>query len=120
MKIAILGGGHGCYAAAADLAEAGHQVRLWRRDAAALQPVVDTGAIVLKDARGTREVPIALATADIALAVKDAALIVIPSPATAQDDIARVMVPHLTGKQTVFLAPGTFGSYVMARIVREL
>jgi len=120
MKIAILGGGHGCYAAAADLAEAGHQIRLWRRDAAALQPVVDTGAIVLKDARGTREVPIALATADIALAMKDAALIVIPSPATAQDDIARVMVPHLTGKQTVFLAPGTFGSYVMARIVREL
>ena len=58
MKIAILGGGHGCYAAAADLAEAGHQVRLWRRDAAALQPVVDTGSIVLKDAQGTREIPI--------------------------------------------------------------
>ena len=36
MKIAVLGGGHGCYAAAADLSEAGHEVRLWRRDAAAL------------------------------------------------------------------------------------
>ncbi len=120
MKIAILGGGHGCYAAAADLAEAGHRVRLWRRDAAALQPVVDTGAIVLKDAKGTRDVPIALATADIALAMKDAALIVIPSPATAQDDIARAMAPHLRAPQTVFLAPGTFGSYVMARIVRDL
>ena len=120
MKIAILGGGHGCYAAAADLAEAGHQVRLWRRDAAALQAVVDTGAIVLKDAQGTREVPIALATADIALALRDAALVVIPSPATAQGDIARTMAPHLTASQTVFLAPGTFGSYVMARIVRDL
>ena len=43
MKIAVLGGGHGCYAAAADLAEAGHEVRLWRRDAAALAPVVDSG-----------------------------------------------------------------------------
>ena len=40
MKIAILGGGHGAYAAAADLSEAGHKVRLWRRDAAALQPAV--------------------------------------------------------------------------------
>ena len=39
MKIAILGGGHGCYAAAADLSEAGHEVRLWRRDAAALAPL---------------------------------------------------------------------------------
>jgi phytoene dehydrogenase-like protein len=26
MKIAILGGGHGCYAAAADLSEQGHEV----------------------------------------------------------------------------------------------
>ncbi|HSC62088.1 MAG TPA: glycerol-3-phosphate dehydrogenase, partial [Caldimonas sp.] len=55
MKIAVLGGGHGCYAAAADLAEAGHDVRLWRRDAAALAPVVDSGAIVLVDERGRRE-----------------------------------------------------------------
>ncbi len=38
MKIAVLGGGHGCYAAAADLRDVGHEVRLyaamprrWRR-----------------------------------------------------------------------------------------
>ena len=43
MKIAILGGGHGCYAAAADLSEAGHDVRLWRRDAAALHDVLRGG-----------------------------------------------------------------------------
>ena len=60
MKIAVLGGGHGCYAAAADLAEAGHDVRLWRRDAAALAPLCASGSIVLKDARGSREVPIAV------------------------------------------------------------
>jgi 3-hydroxyisobutyrate dehydrogenase-like beta-hydroxyacid dehydrogenase len=53
MKIAILGGGHGCYAAAADLSEQGHEVRLWRRDAAALQPVIDHGGITLKDAQGS-------------------------------------------------------------------
>ena len=29
------------------------------------------------------------------------------------------MAPHLVDGQVVFLAPGTFGSYVMARIVRE-
>ena len=65
MKIAILGGGHGCYAAAADLSEAGHEVRLWRREAAALQPVQDAGSITLKDSDGARDVPIARATADI-------------------------------------------------------
>jgi opine dehydrogenase len=119
MKIAILGGGHGCYAAAADLAEAGHQVRLWRRDARALQPVVDTGSILLKDADGTRPVPIGRATADIGEALAGARLIVIPSPAIAQADIARLMAPHLVDGQVVFLPPGSFGSFVMARIVRE-
>jgi opine dehydrogenase len=119
MNIAILGGGHGCYAAAADLAEAGHEVRLWRRDAAALKPVVDTGTIVLKDADGAREVRIARATADIAQALDGAQLVVIPSPAVAQADIARQMAPHLVDGQVVFLPPGTFGAYVMAQIVRE-
>ena len=118
MKIAVLGGGHGCYAAAADLSESGHEVRLWRRDAAALQPVIDSGAIVLKDSDGAREVRLALATADIAQALKGAQLIVIPSPAVAQADIARAMAPHLTSGQVVFLAPGTFGSFVMAQSVR--
>src|SRR5450755_3903757 len=119
MKIAVLGGGHGCYAAAADLAEAGHEVRLWRRDAAALAPVVDAGAIVLVDERGRREVPFAGATADLGAALAGAELVVVPSPATAQAEIARAMAPHLENGQVVFLPPGTFGSFVMARIVRE-
>ena len=119
MKIAILGGGHGCYAAAADLSEAGHEIRLWRRDAAALKPVIDAGTIRLKDAEGARDVPIALATADIGEALRGAELILIPSPAIAQADIARAMAPHLVDGQVVFIPPGTFGSYVMAQIARD-
>jgi opine dehydrogenase len=120
MKIAVLGGGHGCYAAAADLSEAGHEVRLWRRDAAALAPVVESGTIGLVDERGKREVGIAMATADIGAALSGAELIVVPSPAIAQHDIAQAMAPHLRSGQVVFLPPGTFGSFVMARIAREL
>jgi opine dehydrogenase len=119
MRIAVLGGGHGCYAAAADLSEAGHEVRLWRRDAAALAALVKERSIVLKDAAGTRAVPLAGASADIGAAVRDAELIVIPSPAIAQDDIARALAPHLADGQVVFLPPGTFGSYVMAQIARQ-
>lgn len=118
MKIAILGGGHGCYAAAADLSEAGHDVRLWRRDAAALQPVIEHDSITLKDAQGVRDVPVALATADIGAALRGAELVLLPTPATAQDDIARAMAPHLVDGQVVFLAPGTFGSFTMAQQVR--
>ncbi len=120
MKIAVLGGGHGCYAAAADLAEAGHEVRLWRRDAVALAEVSASGAVTLVDERGRREVAFTRATADIGKAIVGAELIVLPTPALAQADIAAAMAPHLEDGQVVFLAPGTFGSFVMARLVRTL
>src|SRR5258708_12500495 len=58
MKIAVLGGGHGAYAAAADLSEQGHEVRLWRRDANAFAPVLASSSITLTDERGTRPVKI--------------------------------------------------------------
>jgi opine dehydrogenase len=117
LRIAILGGGHGCYAAAADLSEQGHEVRLWRRDAEALVPVIEAGIIRVKDGGGQRDVRIALATGDIGAALDGAELIVLPTPALAQQDIARRMAPHLVDGQVVFLAPGTFGSYLMARTV---
>jgi len=65
MKIAVLGGGHGAYAAAADLTLSGHEVRLWRRDGAALAPVLAEGGIRLKDSDGERDVPIHSVSADI-------------------------------------------------------
>ena len=116
MRIAVLGGGHGAYAAAADLAEQGHELRLWRRDAAALAPILQSGTIRLKDVKGARSVRLALATTDIGAALRGAALVLIPAPATAQADIARAMAPHLEARQVVFLPPGTFGSYAIAAI----
>ena len=119
MRIAVIGGGHGCYAAAADLSEQGHEVRLWRRDAEALRLVQTRGGLILRDYRGTREVPLALVTDDIGAAVRDAEVVLSPLPATAQADVAKVLAPHLTAGQIVFIPPGTFGSLVMARVVRN-
>ncbi|OFW18747.1 MAG: glycerol-3-phosphate dehydrogenase [Acidobacteria bacterium RIFCSPLOWO2_02_FULL_59_13] len=116
MRIAVLGGGHGAYAAAADLAEQGHEVRLWRRDAAAFAPLLESGSIRLKDVKGTRSIRLALATTDIGAALRGAALVLAPVPATAQADIAHAMAPHLEREQVVFCPPGTFGSYAMAVI----
>jgi len=118
MKIAVLGGGHGCYAAAADLSEQGHEVRFWRRDTQALKAFAEHPVIHVKDSRGERDVPIAKVCADIGDAVRGADLILIPSPAIAQADIAKAMAPHLTDGQVVYLPPGTFGSYIMSEIVR--
>ncbi len=119
MRIAILGGGHGAYAAAADLSEKGHEIRLWRRDATAFAPVLESRVIRLRDVDGVRNAPFAYPTTDIGAAVRGAELILIPSPASAQPNIAQAIAPHLEHGQVVFLPPGTFGSYVMDRIARH-
>jgi len=116
MKIAVLGGGNGAYAAAADLSEQGHEVRFWRRSVEALRA---SGTITLKDAAGERAVRVARITADVGEALAGAELVFMPDPAFTQSDNAKRIAPYLADGQVVFLAPGTFGSILMTRIVRE-
>jgi len=116
MKIAVLGGGHGAYAAATDLSEQGHEVRLWRRDSQAFAPVLTTSAITLTDERGTRAVKIAGLFTSAADAVRGAELVLMPGPANSQADITRAIAPALSAGQVVFMPPGTFGSYAMAHL----
>jgi opine dehydrogenase len=118
MRIAVLGGGHGAYASAADLAEQGHEVRLWRRDRDALADLIARGTLRLRDSSGVREIRISTLTPDIGAALRGAELVLLPVPATAQADISLAMAPYLERGQVVFCPPGTFGSYAMAKIVR--
>jgi opine dehydrogenase len=119
MEIAVLGGGNGATACAADLSAQGHRVRFWRRDTQALAALRESGAIVLKDADGERRVPIACVTEDLGEALRGAALAVMPDPAFTQVENAVRIAPHLTDGQVVFLPPGTFGSYVMTKTIRD-
>jgi opine dehydrogenase len=112
MKIAIVGGGNGACAAAADLSEKGHEVRWWRRNAAALAE-----RLVLKDAEGERPVRVAKRCTEIGDAVRGAELVFMPDPAFTQVDNARRLAPHLAEDQVVFLAPGTFGAYLMCSTI---
>jgi opine dehydrogenase len=119
MRIAVLGGGNGSFAAAGDLALAGHDIRLWRRDREAVAAQRAAGnLIVIKDFRGRHEARPHLVTDDIGTAVHDAELILCPAPAPAQSDIARALAAHLTTGQVVFLPPGTFGSLVFAKAMQ--
>jgi len=119
MEIAVLGGGHGGYAAAAELSEKGHTVRLWRRDEAALQPLRDSGSVRVRDRRGERDIPVAVPTGSLSEAVGGARLIVMPLPATAHDSLAPRVAPLLEDGQVVFFPPGTFASYIFARALRD-
>jgi len=113
MKIAVVGGGNGAYAAAADLTEQGHEVHMWRRNTGALKSV-----LTLKDAEGERNVSVSTSV-EIGEALRGAELVFMPDPAFTQADNAKRIAPHLADGQVVFLAPGTFGSYVMAKIIRD-
>ena len=115
MEIAVLGGGHGSYAAAAHLSEQGHSVRFWRRNAEAFQDVLVSRILVVKDFRGEREVAITTVTTDLGAAIGGAALVVIPLPSTAHEALAEELAPLLEDGQVVFLPPGTFGSFIFAR-----
>ncbi|MEE2996937.1 MAG: NAD/NADP octopine/nopaline dehydrogenase family protein [Pseudomonadota bacterium] len=119
MEVAVLGGGHGCYAAAADAAEAGHNVRFWRRNTEALRDIANNKAITLTDSDGHRDISLSMVTNDIAAAMDGAELILSPLPATAQEGLCAAMAPHLKDDQVVFIPPGTFGSYLMAKQVRD-
>jgi opine dehydrogenase len=116
MRIAVLGGGNGGMAAAADLTEAGHAVALWRSDPAAAAAMrAQGGCITLKDARGERVVAPALITGELAEAIAGAALILAPAPATTHAALAPLLAPLLADGQVVFLTPGTLGTVLLAQ-----
>jgi opine dehydrogenase len=120
VKIAVLGGGNGSFAAAGDFALGGHEVHLWRRDTLQIAAHQAAGSRVLvKDVNGRHNVRLALVTSDIAKAVEGAQLILCPAPAFAQNDIAKQLALHLRDGQVVFLPPATFGSMIFAKATHD-
>ena len=119
MKITVIGGGHGCFAAAAEFSEKGHEVCWWRRDADAHRAVIDAGGLNVKDRHGERHVALGNLTSDLAAAVAGAELIVIPLPATTHVDLAQRLAGLLEDGQVVYLPPGTFGTYLFAKALED-
>ncbi|MHA6345337.1 NAD/NADP octopine/nopaline dehydrogenase family protein [Roseivivax sp. CAU 1761] len=118
MRIAVLGGGNGSYAAVADAVEAGHEVRWWRRDAANFAPLGTPPRLRVTDHAGSRDIAVET-TADLGQALDGAAVILAPMPAFAQEDLAGALAPHLVDGQVIYLAPGSFGSWIMLERVRQ-
>jgi opine dehydrogenase len=91
---------------------------MWRRDRDAVADHCAAGSTIqLKDFRGQHTASLERVTSDIGAAVSGAELILCPTPAFAQTDIAEQLAPHLVEGQVVFLPPGTFGSVLLGRKV---
>ncbi|PYM33415.1 MAG: glycerol-3-phosphate dehydrogenase [Candidatus Rokuibacteriota bacterium] len=115
MRLAVLGGSHGGFTTAADLALAGHRVRLWARSKEALGPLLDEPTLMLFAEGRQGSARLDRATTDLAEAVEGAEVLIAPLPATSHDELAKRLAPHVNERQIVLLTPGTLGSLALAR-----
>src|SRR5215212_171517 len=92
--VAILGAGHGGFAAAADLTQRGYDVRLQARNADRLKDLRARGGI---EARGIVQghIPITNTTTDVKEAVNGADLIMLVVPSVAHEPYSRALAPLL-------------------------
>lgn len=118
-KVAVLGGGNGAFAMASDLSLQGHEVRMWSKFPSELEGIRKTHTIQVSGPLVEGEARIALVTERISEAVGGADLICCPIPAFTQPDVADALLSCLEDGQVVFLSPGTFGSYLMYKRLRE-
>lgn len=116
--VAVLGGGHGALATAADLALRGFEVRLALRNRDRFRELFASRALSIEGAGREGTAELAEVTDDHGDAVEGADLVLVPLPATAQAELARTIAPRLEPGQVVCLMPGTFGSWVVAEALR--
>ncbi len=118
-KVAILGGGNGAFAMASDLALQGFEVRMWSKYFDEFQEIKKTHTIKVSGPLIQGEAKISMITDNIKEAIQDADLICPPLPAFTQTSVAESLLPYLEDGQVIFLSPGTFGSYLMYKYLRE-
>lgn len=113
-KVAVLGGGNGAHAAAADLTLRGYEVHMYEdaRFAPNMQKVFDTKTIELKGACGSGDVHVAMVTTDLQEAIADVKLILVAVPSFAHSSYAQKLAEVIKPGQIVLVLPGTFGSLI--------
>lgn len=119
-RFSVLGAGPGGMAMAAHLTLTGCQVNLFTRNPERLAPIVARGGIVVT---GELEgfVSLNLVTTDIAEAIQNTDIIMVVVPATAHQNIARLIAPHIRDGQILVLNPGrTGGALEVAQILQAI
>lgn len=127
--IAVLGGGAVGKTMAADCALAGKEVRIWDQPAFAKRNFlnIEKTGITLSgnqfsffgyNRKGTAHV--ALATDDLAKAVKGAGIIIVATVAIAHEDIFRQLIPLLEDGQVIHILPDNCGTLIFRKLMREM
>lgn len=127
--IAVLGGGAVGKTMAADCALAGKEVRIWDQPAFAKRNFLNiekTGITLSGNQfsffgytrKGTAKV--ALATDDMAKAVKGASIIIVAAVAIAHETIFRELIPLLEDGQVIHILPDNCGTLLLRKLMREM
>lgn len=116
-KVTIIGGGHQGLAMAAHLSLNGAECYLWNRTEQNIRDVIENGEIFCQGVvSGIAHVK--HASTKIEECIQD--LIMVTTPSSAHNDIAKMIAPYMTEKHIVVLNPGrTFGAREFARVLKE-
>lgn len=109
MKLAVLSAGAGGASAAVEMTLQGHEVRLWNRAPATLEPFRRAGGVQYTGVFGAGFVPLAAITDDLRAAVCDADLILVCLPTLAHAGVAAMLIEAGCAATPVLLNPGHTG-----------
>jgi len=119
MKICILGGGNGAFAAAAHLGREGHQISIFSPFEEELDSIIKEGGITLKGCLGEHFVKGIQVCKQLAMAVKNIDIVMIIVPAIFHAQYARLLTSLLEEGQILFLNPGHSGGALEVKQVLE-
>ena len=121
-KIAVLGGGNGAHAMAADLTLKGLEVNMCEAPQfkESFSTTLERQEICLIDASGEeRAVNLGMVTTDFERAIKDVDYIMMALPASGHKRFFNSIMPYLEDGQTIVVWPGNYSALLFANMLRE-
>ena len=119
--VAVLGGGNGGHAVAAELALAGYKVNFFElpQFSAGFEKVLRTKEVRTEGISGENVARLNMATTDVRQAIKDAEVLFVVTPAFGHRAMAEACAPFVQEGQIILLMPGSGGSLEFAKIFRQ-
>jgi opine dehydrogenase len=119
--VAVLGGGNGGHAVAANLSLAGFKVNFFElpQFAESFEKVLRTKEIQIRGISVDGVAKLNHATTDIQQAIKDAEVIFVITPAFGHKAMAEVCLPFIQDGQIIVLMPGSGGSLEFVNVIKQ-
>ncbi|MFP3975399.1 MAG: NAD/NADP octopine/nopaline dehydrogenase family protein [Dehalococcoidia bacterium] len=121
-RVAVLGGGNGAHAMAADLALKGVEVNICEAPEfkEGFRTTLESRKIKLLDMWANEKiVELNKATTDFSEAIKGVSYIMLPVPATGHRRFFEGIMPHLENGQVIVTWPGNYSGLLFANMLRE-